>query len=119
MDVFRLRETVIHEYAKYVRSFVQIREDKLEEFVAQSLTDEALWPQPLIQMNPSFEFGAWIDELVKRGVLHGSCRDIFRLKTEQDPTGDPLRLHRHQVDAIHAASRNENYVLLTDHCKIN
>ena len=57
IDVFQLRDNVIHNYAQYVRSFVQIREHRLSEFVEQSLTDEALWPQPLIQMNPSFEPG--------------------------------------------------------------
>ncbi len=49
MDVFRLRDRVIHDYAEYVRSFVQIREPRLRDFVEQSLRDEALWPQPLIQ----------------------------------------------------------------------
>lgn len=113
MDVFRLRETVIHEYANYVRSFVQIRDNKLDDFVSKSLTDEALWPQPLIQMNPSFEFGAWVDDLVKDRTLHHSCGEVFRIKDEQDQVGVPMRLHRHQVDAIHAAGRRDNYVLTT------
>ncbi len=59
MDVFRIRDQVIHDYADYVRSFVQIREPRLRGFVDQSLRDEALWPQPLIQMNPSFEAGGY------------------------------------------------------------
>ena len=113
MDVFRLRETVIHEYANYVRSFVQIREAHLNDFVTRSMTDEALWPQPLIQMNPSFEFGAWVDDLAEKKVVHDECRRIFRIKTEQDPLGLPMRLHRHQVSAIEAANRRENYVLTT------
>jgi len=33
MDVFRLRDTVIHEYADYVRRFVQIRETELRNYV--------------------------------------------------------------------------------------
>ena len=113
MDVFRLRETVIHEYANYVRSFVQIREHNLNEFVKRSITDEALWPEPLIQMNPSFEFGAWVDDLVQQNVIHDECRKIFRIKTETDPLGSPMRLHRHQVAAIQSANRRENYVLTT------
>src|ERR1700676_787238 len=113
MDVFRLRDTVIHEYADYVRSFVQIREAALREYVEQSLTDEALWPQPLIQMNPTFEFGALVDNLVKQEKLHTECEKIFRIKTMSDPLGTPMRLHRHQVDAIHSASRGMHYVLTT------
>jgi len=113
MDAFRVRDRVIHDYAEYVRSFVQIREARLREFVEQSLTDEALWPQPLIQMNPSFEPGGWIDQLVKDGILHDECKRIFRIKSEADPIGGPMRLHCHQVDAIYAARRKVNYVLTT------
>ena len=56
MDVFKLRDDVIHDYAEYVRSFVRIREPRLRRFVDDSLTDQALWPQPLIQMNPSLSW---------------------------------------------------------------
>ena len=85
MDVFKLRHEVIHNYADYVRSFVRIREPRLREFVHNSLTDEALWPQPLIQMNPSFQPGGWVDELVERGTLHQQCKDVFRIKTSLVP----------------------------------
>ena len=113
MDVFKLRDDVIHNYAEYVRSFVRIREPRLDQFVAESLTDQALWPQPLIQMNPSFDAGGWIDGLVDDGTLHQKCKDVFRIKTEQDTHGAPMRLHRHQVDAIREAQARRNYVLTT------
>ena len=113
MDVFRLRDVVIHDYAEYVRSFVRIRDTQIDEFVARNLRDEVLWPQPLIQLNPNFETGGWIDELVDEGLLHPKSRDVFRLKTDADPIGSPMRLHRHQVEAIRAARRAQNYVLTT------
>ena len=104
---------MIHDYAEYVRSFVQIRESRLRDFVEQSLHDEALWPQPLIQMNPSFEPGGWIDDLIKDGILYDECKRIFRIKSERDPLGSPMRLHRHQVEAVYAARQQVNYVLTT------
>ncbi|MEW4565781.1 DEAD/DEAH box helicase [Bremerella sp. JC770] len=113
MDVFKLRDDVIHNYADYVRSFVRIREQRLREFVETSLTDQALWPQPLIQMNPSFEPGGWIDDLVSAGTLHENCQAVFRIKSERDTHGSPMRLHKHQVDAIHEARAGRNYVLTT------
>jgi len=113
MDVFLLRDRVIHDYAEYVRSFVQIREPRLQDYVTQRLTDEALWPQPLIQMNPSFEPGGWIDDLVRQRTLHDECQRIFKIKSAEDPLGAAMRLHRHQVDAIEAAGRDVNYVLTT------
>lgn len=113
MDVFKLRDKVIHDYAEYVRSFVRIRETRLEQFVDDSLTDQALWPQPLIQMNPSFEVGGWVDDLVTNKTLHDQCKEVFRIKTEQNTHGSPMRLHKHQVDAIAEAQAGRNYVLTT------
>ena len=78
MDVFRVHSSVIQDYAEYVRSFVGIRDRRLDRFVSQSLPDQTLWPQPLIQMNPSFEPGGWIDDLVGDGVLHPECKHIYR-----------------------------------------
>ena len=46
MDVFRLRELLVSDYADYVRSFVRIRNARLDEFVTRSMDEEALWPQP-------------------------------------------------------------------------
>ena len=113
MDVFNLRDSVVHDYAEYVRSFVRIRDEDLKKYVATSLTDQALWPEPLIQMNPSFQPGGWIDELVEKGVLHERCKDIFRIKSDDDLAGAPMRLHKHQVDAINEARKQRNYVLTT------
>ncbi len=105
MDVFSLRDRVIQDYADYVRSFVQVRDRRIDEFVQKSLRDEVLWPQPLIQLNPSFEPGGWVDDLVDRGLLHAGCRKIFRIKTQEDPFGSRMLLHRHQVEAIEAGRR--------------
>ena len=113
MDVFNLRDQVVHDYAEYVRSFVKIREPNLEKYVKTSFTDQALWPEPLIQMNPSFQAGGWIDDLVGDGRLHDQCKDIFRIKSQADSVGSPMRLHKHQVDAITEASARRNYVLTT------
>ena len=66
----------------------------------------------MIQLNPSFEPGAWIEELVAAGTLHASCSQVFRLK-DVDGIGKPLRLHRHQTEAVEAARSGDNYVLTT------
>ena len=46
-------------------------------------------------------------------MLHPDCRDIFRRRTEQDPIGRELTLHRHQTDAIEVAQPRR--VLRPDH----
>ena len=113
MNVFELNRHLIEDYSSYIRSFIQIRDERINEYVQQSLDNGLLWPESLIQLNPSFEPGNWIDELVGKGVLHEECGRIFRINKDPQSDGQPLRLHRHQVDAIEAARAGDNYVLTT------
>ena len=112
MDVFQLRENLTQEYSAYVRSFVRIQEPRLSEYVGDQIAAGVLWPDPLIQLNPAFEPGGTVDDLVASGLLHDECSRIFRM--EKDRGGSvPLRFHRHQVEAIRTARAGKNYVLTT------
>ena len=57
MNVFNLRDQLIAHYSAYVRSFIQIRDEKIRAHVEQRLEEGMLWPEPLTQLNPSFEPG--------------------------------------------------------------
>ena len=100
MDVFGLRNRLIQDYSDYIQSFINIKDARVRDYVEDTLTKGFLWPDPLIQMNPAFEAGEWIDELVDQRILHEECARIFRIKADKDDKGDPLRLHRHQVYGI-------------------
>ncbi|MCO5166641.1 MAG: DEAD/DEAH box helicase [Planctomycetes bacterium] len=113
MDVFVLRNQVIEDYSQYVRSFITIRDPRVSAVVERELRGGALWPEPLLQLNPAFEPGESLEDLVASGALHPECRRIFRRKPRPDADDGPLRLHRHQVESIHAARAGENYVLTT------
>ena len=113
MDIFDFRGKLIGDYAGYTRSFLSVREPRLRGFVNDQLDAGVLWPEPLIQLNPSFESGDDIDELAASGVLHPECRHVFRIKSESDPAGRPLKLHRHQSEAIRVARTGFPYVLTT------
>ncbi len=114
MNVFELRERLVRDYAAYTRGFVHIRDHRIRELVDGELDAGLLWPDPIVQLNPAFEPGETIDELVDGGVLHPECRRIFRRdKTVDNPLGRPLRLHRHQAEAIRVARTGANYVLTT------
>jgi ATP-dependent helicase YprA (DUF1998 family) len=113
MNVFELNRHLISDYSSYIRSFIQIRDKQIDEYVQKSLDEGLLWPEPLIQLNPSFEPGQWIDELVTSNILHPECSRVFRINKSQQEEGQPLRLHKHQVDAIKAAKAGDSYVLTT------
>jgi len=113
MDVFELRNKLILDYESYIRSFVTIRDRPIRDYVERSLNSGLLWPEPLIQLNPSFEQGESIDSFVSRSVLHSDCSRIFRIKADQRDPGLPLCLHKHQSDAVAVAGEGRNYVLTT------
>ncbi|MCA9957464.1 MAG: DEAD/DEAH box helicase, partial [Anaerolineales bacterium] len=114
MNVFKLRRQLIDDYSTYIHSFINIQDARIRDHVNRELQAGTLWPDPLIQLNPTFEPGAWIDDLVKEGTLHPLCQKIFCLKPDEDVTeSKPLRLHKHQTDAISAAQSGDNYVLTT------
>ena len=50
MDVFRLHDRLVADYASYVKSFIQIRDERIDQHVEKSLADGLLWPEPLIQL---------------------------------------------------------------------
>src|SRR2546428_797598 len=65
MNIFDFRNLLIGDYASYIKSFIQIRDPQLNDFVQQKLEEGVLWPEPLIQLNPLFARGESIDELEK------------------------------------------------------
>ncbi len=113
MNVFDIRDQLIAGYKTYVSSFINIRDEEISKRVRESLDSGALWPDPLTQLNPSFEPGEWIDDLVGEGVLHSECARVFRIKRDLQDPGQPLRLHRHQSEAARTARSGANYVLTT------
>ena len=113
MDVFAFRKELIAEYARFSRSFTRIRAEDISQEVDAAYEAGRFWPAPLIQLNPNFEPGGYVDDLVADGVLDEECAQIFRLKRSADTFGKRLRLHRHQTDAIEIARRGESYVLTT------
>jgi very-short-patch-repair endonuclease len=115
MDVFSLREHLVQDYRHYVESFVSIRDERIAQAISGELEQGLLWPDPRVQLNPTFASGGFVDELVADRTLHPECRRIFSDGKTPDPAavGTPMRLYRHQRDAIQAAATGASYVLTT------
>jgi ATP-dependent helicase YprA (DUF1998 family) len=115
MDVFAVRDQLVRDYREYAESFLTIKDERIRAHVGRELDEGLLWPDPPLQLNPAFESGGYIGDLVQEGVLHNECARVFRTGKEPaaDSTGEPLRLHRHQAEAIRAARDGKNYVLTT------
>jgi len=112
LNVFELRDQLIIDYADYIKSFIKIQDPEIEDLVYSELEGGLLWPDPLIQLNPSFEIGESIDQLVDEGILHSECSRIFRIKKNEE-LGKPIHLYKHQAEAIKIAHGGHNYILTT------
>ena len=85
----------------------------MRDRVRAELDSGRLWPHPRVGLNPSFEFGDSITDLIDAGVLDPANLEIFRRPRKDGLVGEPLRLWRHQSEAVHAAAAGRNYVLTT------
>ncbi len=108
-----MRDQIISDYSAYVKGFISIQDSRIALEVENAVAGERLWPSPLVQMNPNFEPGDYVENLVSQGILHDECKRIFRRKSEENSTGRELLLHRHQVDALTLDSDRKDYVLTT------
>jgi ATP-dependent helicase YprA (DUF1998 family) len=107
MDVFSLRDSIVGEYRKFATSFTTIHADDIRAQVEAIYAQGRFWPDPLIQINPSYKRGANIETLIEGGALDPRTAEIFR------GDGAPLSLYKHQEQAIALASQGESYVVTT------
>jgi ATP-dependent helicase YprA (DUF1998 family) len=112
-NVFTVRDRLVHDFKDYVSGFIHIHDHRIRTRVNDEFESGLLWPEPLIQLNPSYEQTKPIDDLAKEGLLHSECSRIFRRdKTLHDP-GKSLVLFKHQEEAILAARTGQSYILTT------
>jgi len=113
VDAFGVLDDVLDDYKSFVQGFLNIRDPEVLAKVAREIENGLMWPEPWLALNPAFEAGGSISDLVAEGLLHPGGRDIFRARAVSGTEGREILLHRHQTDAIKIAARRESYVLTT------
>ena len=107
LDVFALRDSVVGEYQRFATSFTTIHAPDIRAQVRAIYDENRYWPEPLIQINPSYKRSTDVGALAANGVLDPGCADIFRAN------GEPLSLYEHQKQAIALAEDGESFVVTT------
>ncbi|WP_281911153.1 protein kinase domain-containing protein [Streptomyces olivaceus] len=116
MDVFGIHADLISEYRDFTKSATVVRDARIDAFVEEDLAAKSQWPDPWLSLNPFFADGGQVTDLVRDGVLHPRCAEIFQAgkrETSPRPDGRPLTFHLHQRQAIEAAQAGDSYVLTT------
>ncbi|OQA86265.1 MAG: putative ATP-dependent helicase Lhr [bacterium ADurb.Bin236] len=101
MNVFQTHAQIVSDYENYIRSFLNISDEGIRNVVEDELRKKKLWPEPLLQFNPSYETEEKLDDLVNSGTLHKDIRDIFK----------GYSLYKHQVEAIRLGTSGKDFVV--------
>ena len=110
MEMFRLRDRLLESYANYFRSFLKVAHERIQAFLEDKiLKGRKLWPEALIQLNPAYEPGPTVEELVEQGALDPRCATIFRDYRKDPPA--PLCLYAHQHEAIVLALKGQSFIV--------
>jgi hypothetical protein len=78
MTVFDLDRHVVGQYEKFARSFTEIQAKDILGSVDKANKGGRYWPEPMIQINPSFKPGMTVGELVRQGSLTAGMEKIFQ-----------------------------------------
>lgn len=101
MNVFDIHAGIVRDYARYISSFINIADDGIATVVKEALAEGKLWPQPLLQFNPSYETAGSISDIVRSGTVHRDLADIFK----------GYSLYQHQLAAIKLGTKGEDFVV--------
>lgn len=107
MNVFSLDRHLIHEYASFARSFTKIRADDIADQVERIYAKGTFWPEPLVSINPHYQTGATLAELVNAGDLCPEIEKVFRVDGKQ------VKLYKHQSQAVAKAKQRQSFVVTT------
>lgn len=107
MRAFDFDQTLVEQYSRFSRSFTKIRSDDIRRQIDAEYEAGRFWPDSLLSFNPKYESGPLISDLVAEGVLDEATGRIFR------KNGEPLKLYRHQAQAIAKARTGQSYVVTT------
>ena len=101
IDIFNIHKKIMDNYKHFVRSFVNIKNEKIKNFVESEINEGKFWPEPLIQFNPSFEPGESIQSLIGENILHPELVSVFK----------GYDLFKHQSEALVKGSEGSDFVV--------
>ncbi|AEE50664.1 DEAD/DEAH box helicase [Haliscomenobacter hydrossis] len=105
-NIFDLHKDILSDYKLYIDSFINIADNRILETVKRDFDSGSLYPEPLIQFNPSFESGGKVENLIDAGILARDFNNIF-----YDETGNSWSIYKHQTEAIIKGNEGKGFVV--------
>jgi superfamily II DNA/RNA helicase len=97
MDAFKTHDDIIGSYREYLKSFLSIADERIQEEVKRSFEGSGFLPEPLVQFNPAYEVGESLEGL---NVHHHLPRTI-----------GSYNLYRHQVNALRLGLGKKGFIV--------
>ena len=101
MDIFNIHSGIIRDYSSYISSFLDISDERIHDAVDEYFKSQKLWPQYLIQFNPSFEIAGDINDVISKGLLNENLKYVF----------SHYKLYRHQVEALELGTKDKHFIV--------
>jgi superfamily II DNA/RNA helicase len=101
MNIFQFHKNVISEYSDYINSFIDIKDEQIKTIVSEQLASQKLWPDPLIQFNPSYEKSDSVESLCSQGVIVDELLHMFK----------GFQLYKHQVEALKLGTTDKDFIV--------
>ncbi len=86
---------------------MKIRAHDIADQVERIYAKGTFWPEPLVSINPHYQTGATLAELVSAGDLCPEIEDVFRVDGKQ------VKLYKHQSQAVAQAKQRQSFVVTT------
>ena len=100
-DFFRLHDDIMSQYKSFANSFVDIDDPQILEALKAYGDEKSMWPDPLIQFNPSYLEGCSLKQLVDEGLLDSKMDKIF----------NGFHLYKHQEEALRLGAQGRDFTV--------
>jgi ATP-dependent helicase YprA (DUF1998 family) len=105
-NIFDLHREILNDYKLYINSFINIADENILSTVRKDFDSGNLYPEPLIQFNPSFESGGSVEDLVNKDILSKEFNNIF-----YDAENKSWEIYKHQMEAIIKGNEGRGFVV--------
>jgi len=105
-NIFQLHKEILDDYKLYIDSFINIADERILSTVKKDFDSGNLYPEPLIQFNPSFESGGSVEDLINKGTLSKDFNNIF-----YDAENKSWEIYKHQTEAIIKGNQGRGFVV--------
>ena len=105
-NIFTLHKEILDDYKLYIDSFINVADERILNTVKADFDGGNLYPEPLIQFNPSFESGGSVEDLVNKGILTREFNNIF-----YDAEDRSWEIYKHQTEAISKGNEGRGFVV--------